>query len=213
MFQKYINIIVSFQKEEKKTDENKDAPTSSSSEGATAVQDTASTTVPPGNPPPLNPYAMFNPAAMAMAYQGQMFPYPPNFMNPATGQQMGYNQQQVDNSQSAPSVNQSNPTTNSTSTNQEGSNIETRQTAAAIGQQNIPSTPELRQRSVVGSNVQAQNTHPVVQGQRLQSHRAHTDDSGIIGPLVLMSLITVIMFCLLLRRLYMTFGYKLDFDE
>ena len=153
---------------------------------------------------------------MPRGFQGQVYPFPPNFMHPG---HTGYNhqQQQQDSSQSAvggSTTNQSNPSSNSNSTTQEATSPQVNQ-AEGAGQQNTPTTPrepELRHRTgAMPRTNQDQNTGGRAGNLPLIREDHGAQPSCVVAPLVLMSIITVIMFCLLLRRIYITVGYKFDF--
>lgn len=198
-----------FQKEEPKPT----TPTDASSPGAAAA---ATGAVPPNNVPPHNPYAaMFNPAAMGgMPFQGQMFPFPPNPMNPA-----GFNNQQLPQTQSNQSATGTTPTSqsvtssNSNTTNQQASTSQ----SGGAGQQSTPATPntpELRQRPVGGRSAQAAQGGARTDPPLIRRGPARQGDaqSSITVPLTLMAVITCIMVFLILRRIYRTMEYKFDFD-
>ena len=149
-----------------------------------------------------------------MPFQGQMFPFPPNPMNPA-----GFNNQQLPQNQSNQSATGTTPSDQSaTSTN---SNINNQQASASqsggAGQQSTlatPNSPELRQRPVGGRSAQsaqggARTDPPLIRRGPVRQVDAQ---SSITVPLLLMAVITCIMVFLILRRIYRTVEYKFDFD-
>ncbi|XP_072036247.1 uncharacterized protein [Amphiura filiformis] len=232
-----IAAQISFKKEEPKSASQPDA--TGQEQGAAAAAGTAGA-VPPGNVPPPNPYAAFNPAAMGMAFQGQMFPFPPNMMNPMgfNPNAPGVNNQQQLQSQTPSSQSASGTTTNSQSptssttdnqspTSATGSSTNQQAASAAqpegAGQQSTPPTSggtELRHRSSAargGESGQgnARTDPPLIRrapGRENQQLPPPAPQSSITGPLLAMAIITIIIAFLLVRRLYRTMEYKFDFD-